>query len=77
MSRLPVHSTKTLLTLAPMADVTHVAFRRIVARYGKADIMWTEFVNVSGLSNVDGRKALLVDLLRSQEEKPVIAQLFG
>jgi len=37
------------LCLAPMADVTDVAFRRMFARYGKPDITWTEFVSADGL----------------------------
>ena len=32
-----------------MADVTDAAFRRIIAKYGKPDVMWTEFVSADGL----------------------------
>lgn len=37
------------MALAPMADVTDAAFRRIIAKYGKPDVMWTEFVSADGL----------------------------
>ena len=35
--------------LAPMADVTDPAFRRIITKYGKPDVYWTEFVSADGL----------------------------
>ncbi len=38
-----------IMVLAPMADVTDPAFRRIIAKYGKPDVIWTEFVSADGL----------------------------
>jgi len=35
--------------MAPMADVTDVAFRALVAARGKPDVFWTEFVSADGL----------------------------
>ena len=64
------------MCLAPMADVTDAAFRRIIAKYGKPDVMWTEFVSVDGLCS-RGLKAMLVDLEFSPKERPIVAQLFG
>ncbi len=63
--------------LAPMADVTDVAFRRIIAQYGKPDITWTEFVSVEGLSSDQGRQKLLIDLAYDEIERPIVAQIFG
>jgi len=40
---------KPFFAMAPMADVTDVAFRRLVAKRGKPDIMFTEFVSADGL----------------------------
>lgn len=40
---------KPIMVLAPMADVTDAAFRRVIAKYGKPDVMWTEFVSADGL----------------------------
>ena len=40
---------KPIMVLAPLADVTDPAFRRIIAKYGKPDVMWTEFVSADGL----------------------------
>lgn len=61
--------------MAPMANVTDAAFRRIIAKYGKPDVMYTEFVSANGLMS-PGRQALLKDLLYSETERPIIAQLF-
>ncbi|MFA6552689.1 MAG: tRNA-dihydrouridine synthase [Candidatus Paceibacterota bacterium] len=64
------------ICLAPMSDVTDVAFRRMIAKYGKADVMWTEFVSADGLCSV-GRKKLLHILKYSEKERPIVAQIFG
>ncbi len=63
--------------LAPMADVTDAAFRQIVAKYGKPNVMWTEFVSVDGLMSDIGRQKLLIDLAYSKKERPIVAQIFG
>lgn len=61
-----------------MADVTDVAFRRIIAKYGKPDVTWTEFVSADGLALApeEGRKKLLKDLEYSEVERPIVAQFF-
>lgn len=70
--------TKPIFVLAPMADVTDVAFRRVIAKYGKPDVTWTEFVSADGLAFApeEGRKKLLKDLEYSEAERPIVAQLF-
>ncbi|KKW41573.1 hypothetical protein A3I46_01670 [Candidatus Kaiserbacteria bacterium RIFCSPLOWO2_02_FULL_54_13] len=40
---------KPFFVMAPMADVTDVAFRALVAKRGKPDVFWTEFVSADGL----------------------------
>ncbi len=67
---------RPIMVLAPMADVTDAAFRELIAKYGKPDVFWTEFVSVDGL-NSEGQKRLLVDFWYSQEEHPIVAQIFG
>ncbi len=62
--------------LAPMADVTDPAFRRIIARYGKPDVMWTEFVSADGLFS-KGSAVVSRDLEYSDEEHPIVAQFFS
>lgn len=62
--------------LAPMADVTDPAFREIIAKYGRPDVTWTEFVSADGLCSMEGRKALIKDLKYTEAERPIVAQLF-
>ncbi len=66
---------KPFFALAPLANVTDAAFRRIIAKYGKPDIMWTEFVSADGLMS-PGRDMLLKDLIFTEAERPIVAQLF-
>ncbi len=68
---------KPIFCLAPMADVTDCAFRQIIAKYGKPDVFWTEFVSADGLTHEKGKKKLLVDLQFLKNEHPIVAQLFG
>lgn len=67
---------KPFMALAPMADVTDPAFRRIIAKYGKPDVTWTEFVSADGLMSA-GREVLKRDLEYSEGERPIVAQLFS
>jgi tRNA-dihydrouridine synthase len=74
--------------VAPMADVTDAAFRRMLATYGSherqdgtiggPDVMWTEFVAADGLvrATPEGKQKLMADLIYSEVERPVVAQLF-
>ncbi len=70
--------------LAPMADVTDAAFRRVIATQGKPDAFWTEFVSADGLYHTreiaklpDEQNPLMLDLAFSTIEHPIIAQLFS
>lgn len=67
---------KPFFCLAPMADVTDAALRRIICKYGKPDIFWTEFVSADGLSS-PGREVLKNSLIFTKKEKPIVAQLFS
>ena len=74
--------------MAPMADVTDAPFRQMIAKYsahtrtdgtvGGPDVMWTEFVAGDGLvrATPEGKKKLMADLIYSENERPIIAQLF-
>ena len=74
--------------LAPMADVTDPAFRILIAKYGKPDVMWTEFVSADGLASAGrparphdssgaGGEVLKRDLAFTENEHPIVAQLFS
>lgn len=62
--------------LAPMADVTDVPFRSMVAGNGRPDVFYTEFVSAHGL-NSPGRDNLLHDLALTDTDHPIVAQFFG
>ena len=65
---------KDPLLLAPMEDVTGIAFRKLCKELG-ADIVYTEFVNSDGLIR-DNKKTH--DKLRiTNEERPVGIQIYG
>lgn len=65
------------MALAPLDDVTDSAFREIIAKYGKPDVMYTEFTSADGLASKEGRKRLIHDLRFSKGERPIVAQFFG
>mgnify|MGYP001159308555 FL=1 len=67
---------KPFFAMAPMADVTDAAFRRLFARYGKPDVTWTEFVSADGLCHPVGRQVLMTDLSYTETERPIVAQVF-
>ncbi len=69
---------RPFFVLAPMADVTDPAFRRVIAQRGKPHVTWTEFVSADGLAFApeEGRKKLLADLQYSESERPIVAQFF-
>lgn len=69
-------TSEPFFVLAPMADVTDAAFRRMFAKYGKPDVTWTEFVSADGLSSA-GREILKRDLEYTEAERPIMAQLFS
>ena len=69
---------ETISVVAPMADVTDIAFRTMIAKYSKPygpDVMWTEFVSANGLCS-PGREILKRDLEYTEIERPIVAQLF-
>ncbi len=87
-NRLP----KPFFALAPMKDVTDAAFRAFVAKYGKPDIFWTEFVSADGLYHTIERQGdssrsevspcftpnpLMRDLAFEKNQHPIVAQIFS
>ena len=80
---------KPFFVLAPMADVTDPAFRRVIAKYsahtrvdgttGGPDVTWTEFVSADGLARAtpEGQVKLRADLIYDETERPIVAQLFS
>jgi len=70
--RLP----KPFFALAPLDDVTDVVFREMVAQAAPPDLFFTEFTNVDALFS-KGREATLPRLTYTENQRPIIAQLWG
>lgn len=66
---------KPFFVMAPMKDVTDVAFRKLLAKCGKPDVFWTEFVSADGLYREV--KPLLRDLAFDKDQRPIVAQIFS
>jgi len=62
------------LLLAPMEDVTGIAFRRICKEFG-ADVVYTEFVNSDGL--IRNNKKTAQKMAITETERPVGIQIYG
>jgi nifR3 family TIM-barrel protein len=69
---------KPFFVLAPMEDVTDAAFRRLIARYGKPAVTFTEFTSADGLILAPEKSQPLLrkKLIFDKSERPIVAQLF-
>ncbi len=68
---------KPFFVLAPMYDVTDVAFRHVVSKCGPPHVFVTEFVSTDGLSSPIGKERLMHHLLKEETATPIVAQIFG
>jgi tRNA-dihydrouridine synthase B len=64
-----------LTALAPMQDVTDLAFMRVIAHYGAPDYFFTEFFRVHGHSRPE--KHILQSIDENTTGRPVFAQMIG
>ncbi len=62
--------------LAPMEAVTDVVFRHVVARAGAPDVWFSEFTNATGWVHA-GQKAIGGRLIKTDDEQPIVAQIWG
>ena len=62
------------VSLAPMEDVTDIAFRLMCKRFG-ADLVYTEFVSSDAL--IRSVNKTMQKLAISEEERPVAIQIYG
>ena len=67
---------KPLFVLAPMEAVTDTVLRRVIARYGKPTVFFTEFTNVEGMFS-KGAERVTQRLRYTEEERPLVAQIWG
>lgn len=64
-----------ILALAPMQDVTDLAFWKLIATYGGPDVYFTEYFRVHSTSSLD--RHILNSILENPGGKPVVAQMIG
>jgi tRNA-dihydrouridine synthase B len=76
-SRLPagIIPGQPLTALAPMQDVTDLAFMRVIAHYGAPDYFFTEFFRVHAQSRPE--RHILRSIDENDTGRPVFAQLIG
>jgi tRNA-dihydrouridine synthase len=71
----PIITGQPLTALAPMQDVTNLAFMQVVANYGAPDYFVTEFFRVHDSSRPE--KHILRSIDENRTGRPVFAQLIG
>lgn len=59
-----------------MEAVTDVVFEHVVARASAPDIWFSEFTNATGWVHA-GQKAIGGRLIKTDEENPIVAQIWG
>ena len=72
---------KPFFCMAPMEDVTDIAFRQMFAKYSNNTslVIFTEFVSADGLvlAPKEGKEQLLSKLKFEENERPIVAQIFS
>src|SRR5690242_16742141 len=67
---------KPIMILAPMEAVTDVVFRHVITSAARPGLYFTEFTNATGWMHA-GDKAIGGRLVKTEDENPIIAQLWG
>lgn len=67
---------RPFFVLAPMEAVTDTVFRHVVKQAAAPDLFFTEFTNATGWVHA-GEKAVRGRLLKTDDEHPIIAQIWG
>ncbi len=70
-----LEGSSPILALAPMQEVTDLPFWRLMARYGGADVYFTEYFRVHADSNLE--KWILQSITENPTGRPVVAQMIG
>lgn len=77
MNNFWIRLPKPFLILAPMDAVTDTVFRRVVMRAARPDVFFTEFTSAAGFVSGHGRDGTLRRLAYTNDEQPVVAQIWG
>lgn len=76
MASLWQNLPKPFFVLAPMEAVTDIVFRHVISQAGRPDVYYSEFTNATGWFRA-GDKAIGGRLVKTDDESPLIAQLWG
>jgi tRNA-dihydrouridine synthase len=68
-------ANRPLLALAPMQDITDLAFWRLVAGYGGPDVYFTEYFRVT--AGYRPRREILRSIIENPTGRPAVAQIIG
>lgn len=68
--------SQPIKVLAPMENVTDTVFRSVVVACGRPDVLFTEFTNVDLLFGCQ-RDKLMTRLQFTEQERPIVAQIWG
>ncbi|MCZ0716879.1 tRNA dihydrouridine synthase [Aerococcus kribbianus] len=68
---------KPFFVLAPMEDVTDVAFRHVVQEAAAPDVFFTEFTNAESYNHPEGQISVRGRLAFTEDEKPIVAHIWG
>jgi len=63
--------------LAPMENVTNVAFRHVVSEAAGPDVFFTEFTNADSYCHPEGKFSVRDRLTYEEEEQPIVAHIWG
>lgn len=61
---------------SPMDGITDYAFREVISKFGGSAVLYTEFTNVNAIIK-NKEKIIRTKLKFSENQRPIIAQLFG
>lgn len=67
---------KMILALSPMDGVTDYPFRAITKKYGKPDVVFTEFASVEGVCRSSSTR-ILDHFDFDERQRPLVVQVFG
>lgn len=67
---------KPFTALAPLDGVTDVVFRQMVVKFGKPDVLFTEFASCEGMQS-KGKTRVEQKFLFKPNESPIVAQIWG
>jgi tRNA-dihydrouridine synthase len=66
---------KPIIALSPMDGITDYPFRKMVVKYGKPDVIYTEFMCVDQIFHA--KNDLISEFLYDETQRPIVAQVFG